>query len=93
MLDREALRQSLRGYLEEDTGEPLASFDDDVNLRDGLGLDSVDVMGLVMQVERQLRIRLPSEELVGLVTVGDLLSLLQAKTAAAAGDDGNKDAA
>lgn len=81
MLDRESIRHSLAAYLEEDRGEPLPAFDDSVNLREGLGLDSVDVVGLVMQVERQLRIRLPSEELVGLVTVGDVLDLLERKLA------------
>ncbi|MDR3634821.1 MAG: acyl carrier protein [Isosphaeraceae bacterium] len=96
MVDREAIRQSLRTYLEDDLGEALPAFDDGVNLREGLGLDSVDVVGLVMQVERQLRIRLATEELVQLVTVGDLLDLLLAKTSerpAPPPDDGTKDAA
>ncbi len=81
MSDRESIRQSLVAYLEEDLGETIASFSDDVNIREGLGLDSVDVVGLVMQVERQLRIRLASEELTQLVTVGDLLNLLEGKLA------------
>jgi len=103
MLDREALRQSLVAYLEDDLGEALPAFDDSVNLREGLGLDSVDVVGLVMQVERQLRIRLATEELTPLVTVGDLLDLLQKKLVDAAqapaaetpasAEDGTKDAA
>jgi acyl carrier protein len=82
MTDRESIRQTLIAYLEDDLGETLPSFDDDVNLRDGLGLDSVDVVGLVMQVERLLRVRLASEELAAVVTVGDLLTLLEAKKAA-----------
>ncbi len=81
MSDRESIRQSLIAYLEDDLGEELSSFDDDVNIREGLGLDSVDVVGLVMQVERQLRVRLASEELVEIVTVGDLLDLLEKKVA------------
>jgi acyl carrier protein len=81
MMDRESIRQSLLGYLEEDMGETIPSLDDDVNIREGLGLDSVDVVGLVMQVERQFRIRLASEELTEIVTIGDLLDLLQAKLA------------
>lgn len=103
MLDREALRQSLVAYLEDDLGEALPAFDDSVNLREGLGLDSVDVVGLVMQVERQLRIRLATEELTPLVTVGDLLDLLQKKLeevaqapaaeTPASAEDGTKDAA
>ncbi len=81
MMDRESIRQTLAVYLEEDLGEPVVCMDDTIDIRGGLGLDSVDVVGLVMKVERQFRIRLASEELTEIVTVGDLLNLLQAKLA------------
>ena len=81
MTDRESLRRSLVAYLEDDLGETLPAFDDDLSLREGLGLDSVDVVGLVMQVEKTLRIRLATEELAGLLTVGNLLDLLETKVA------------
>ena len=82
MMDREAIRHSLLTYLQDDLGEALPEFDDDLDIREGLGLDSVDVVGLVMQVERQLRIRLESEALARVHTVGDLLDLLEATRAA-----------
>jgi acyl carrier protein len=81
MIDRESIRQTLANYLEEDLGEPVASIDDAIEIRAGLGLDSVDVVGLVMKVERQFRVRLASEELTEIVTIGNLLDLLQAKLA------------
>ena len=81
MMDRDSIRQSLIAYLEDDMGETIPSLDDAIQIREGLGLDSVDVVGLVMQVEHQFRIRLATEELSGIVTVGDLLDLLQAKIA------------
>lgn len=83
MMDRDSIRQTLADYLEEDLGEPVASMDDEVNIREGLGLDSVDVVGLVMKVERQFRIRLASEELTEITTIGNMLDLLQAKLAEA----------
>ena len=81
MMDRETIRRTLADYVEEDMGEPVASMDDAVDIRAGLGLDSVDVVGLVMKVERQFRIRLASEELAEIVTVGNMLDLLEAKLA------------
>ena len=94
MMDRESLRRSLVAYLEDDLGETLPSFDDDVNLREGPpGLDSVDVVGLIMQVERVLRIRLATEELAGLITVGNLLDLLETKLAEGPVESANKEAA
>jgi acyl carrier protein len=79
MLDRESIRQSLLAFLEEDLGEPIPCLDDEVVIREGLGLDSVDVVGLVMQVERRYRIRLASEELTEIVQVGQMLDLLEVK--------------
>ena len=83
MPDRETLRRTLIDLLEADTGERYADLQESANLRDGLGLDSVDVVSVVSQIERQFRIRLTHEELQKLVTVADVLDLLQAKIAAA----------
>ena len=76
-------------------GVPIATLDDEVAIREGLGLDSVDVVGLVMQAERQFRVRLATEELTGIVTVGDMLDLLQVKIAAGPAEEqaGTRDAA
>jgi acyl carrier protein len=83
MPDRETLRRTLVELLEADTGEKYANLEDGANLRDGLGLDSVDVVSVVSQIERQFRIRLTHEELEKLVTVRDVLDLLQMKIEAA----------
>jgi acyl carrier protein len=79
---REMIRQTLIELLEADTGEKYPDLDEKTNLREGLGLDSVDVVSIVSQVERRFRIRLTHEELQTLVTVGDVLNLLQTKLTA-----------
>jgi acyl carrier protein len=81
MPDRETIRQTLIELLEADTGEKYANLEDGANLREGLGLDSVDVVSIVSQIERRFRIRLSQQDLEKLVTVGDVLALLQAKLA------------
>jgi acyl carrier protein len=68
--------------LEADKGEKYPELDDSNNLRDDLALDSLDVVSIVSQIERRFRIRLTHDELQSLVTVGDVLNLLQAKLAA-----------
>jgi acyl carrier protein len=82
MPDRETIRKTLIELVEADTGEKYANLDDNLNLREGLGLDSVDVVSIVSQIERHFRIRLTHQELEALATVGDVLNLLQAKVAA-----------
>ena len=53
--------------------------EDGTNLRDELGLDSVDVVSIVSQIERRFRIRLTHQELEKLVTLADVLNLLETK--------------
>jgi acyl carrier protein len=81
MMDRETIRQTLRDLIEEDTGEKPPDLDDGKNLRDELGLDSVDVVSIVSQIERRFHIRLTHQELEKLVTVGNVLTLLEEKLA------------
>lgn len=81
MHDRAAIQSTLVELLEADTGEQYPDLDDSKKLRDELGLDSVDVVSIVSQIERQYRIRLTHQELEKLVTVGDVLDLLEAKLA------------
>jgi acyl carrier protein len=83
MASREVIRQTLVELLEADTGEKYPDLDENTNLREGLGLDSVDVVSIVSQIERRFRIRLTHEELQTLVTVADVLKLLEAKLAGA----------
>lgn len=83
MPDRTAIRHTLIEFLEADTGEKFADLQDDTNLREGLGLDSVDVVSIVSQIERRFHIRLTHTELEKLVTVSDVLTLLESKLSAA----------
>ena len=78
-MDRAAIRRRLIELVEADKGEKLTDLVDDVNLREGLGLDSVDVVSLVSQIERQYHIRLTHQELEKLVTLADVLNLLETK--------------
>jgi len=82
MPSRTEIRQILVELLESDTGEQYADLDDSKSLREELGLDSVDVVSVVSQIERRFRIRLTHQELEKLAKVGDVLDLLEVKLAA-----------
>jgi acyl carrier protein len=79
MADRTQIRQTLIELIESDMGETYGSLEDSANLKEQLGLDSVDVVSIVSQIERRFRIRLTHQELETLVTVGDVLGLLERK--------------
>ncbi|HEV3204415.1 MAG TPA: acyl carrier protein [Gemmataceae bacterium] len=85
MPDRETIRLTLIELLEADKGEKFPELQDNQKLREELGLDSLDVVSIVSQIERRFRIRLTHEELQDLVTAGDVLDLLQTKLIAPGG--------
>ncbi|MGF1582290.1 MAG: acyl carrier protein [Gemmataceae bacterium] len=81
MSDRSELIQQLQVLLEEETGEEFAEVQEANSLREDLGLDSVDLVSAVTQIERQYRISLTREDLEKLVTVKDVVDMMQAKLA------------
>ena len=83
-MDRDELRHILAELLEETTGEHRDEVTEDESLQEGLGLDSVDIFSLIVEIQNKLRIKIASEDLMEVTTVGDLLNVLQAKLAAVA---------
>jgi len=83
-MDRKELSAVVLELLEKETGESYPALDDSTNLREGLNLDSLDMAGLVLHVESRFGIQIETELLEGIATVGDLLTMLQAKIAAKA---------
>jgi len=86
MTEREAIVAKLAELLEAETGASADALrgSEDVPLRDGLNIDSVDLVAVVMRVEEFYRIRLTHEELAKVVTVRDLVDVIEANRAAAA---------
>jgi acyl carrier protein len=81
-MDRQKLRETLLDVLEQETWERPQNLADDVRIREGLKLDSVDLLSVTLRVESQLGISLESRDFERVNTVGDLLDVLQAKLAA-----------
>jgi len=81
-MDREVLRQTLVAKLEEVTGETIGPVTDSANLRTNLGLDSVDFVQLVIQLQSEYGIILQTKELENITMVGEFLNLLEAKLSA-----------
>ncbi|MFO0969326.1 MAG: acyl carrier protein [Gemmataceae bacterium] len=80
-MDRDAIRTLVIQLIEDDIGQRFPDLEDNKDLRKDLGLDSVDLVSVVSQVERRFKIRLAQEELEKLVTVKDVLDLLEVKFA------------
>jgi len=79
MNNRQDIIEKLAAFLESDAEVQLESLGEDLSLREGLGLDSVDLVGVIMRIEGHYRIRLTHAELETVATVGSLLDLIEAK--------------
>ena len=84
-MNRQQLSATVLELLEKETGESYPALEDSTSLRDGLNLDSLDMAGLVLHVESHFRIQIETELLERIVTVGDMLDVLEEKLAAKAG--------
>ena len=81
-MDRNALREELAVLLEKTVGERPPELKDEDNLRESLKLDSLDLVSLVIEIQARFNIEVPTAELNGIATVGNLLDYLTAKLAA-----------
>jgi len=84
MTDRQNLLEQLLSFVEASTGSRPEQADENSSLREELALDSVDLVGVVMRIEAEFRIRLTHAELEQMTTVGSLLDLVDSKRAALA---------
>ncbi|MFO0808318.1 MAG: acyl carrier protein [Gemmataceae bacterium] len=77
-MDRNTFRQTFVRLLEETTGETKTDVQETTELRTGLGLDSVDMVHLAIQVQTEFGVELTAADLEGVATVGGLLDTIQA---------------
>ena len=78
-MDRITLRQTFLRILEETSGEPKPGVDEATDLRTGLGLDSVDIVHLAIEIQNEFGVELTAADLEGVATVGGLLDLIPAR--------------
>ena len=78
-MERETVFATLIDIMEADTGASYPDLKENADLRQDLGLDSVDVVSIVSQVERRFRVRLSQTELERLVTVKNVVDLVHGK--------------
>ncbi len=69
--------EKIREILEEELNIDPEDVNEDSDFRDDLGVDSLDLFELVMNLENEYGIEFPAEELENLRTVGDVIEFLE----------------
>lgn len=76
---REDVVTALKEVLVDKLQVDADSVTDEANLFDDLGLDSIDLMTVVMAIEERFDIEVPDDELEDVTTISQAADLLSAK--------------
>lgn len=74
-----ALREVVKPHLEYQSDEVVNGMNEETNLLQELGLDSVDLVEVIMDIEERFSIAIADEEIQRVKTVRDLTALISAK--------------
>ncbi len=81
MANRDEVVTALKETLVDRLKVDAATITEEANLFEDLGLDSIDLMTVVMAVEEKFAIEVSDEELEDVTTLGQAADLLSAKVA------------
>lgn len=82
-MDRETIRSNLVELLavvDEQRARSGGEIADDASLRDGLGLDSLQITELIFEIEERFGVAITDDEAKELRTAGDLITLIETKS-------------
>ncbi len=71
----------IRDIIEKELGVEREKLTDEASFIEDLGADSLDIVELVMEFEKEFNIDIPDEDAEKLRTVGDAIAYLEAKVA------------
>lgn len=70
----------LKSILSDQLDVDPDSINNDTDLADDLGADSLDVVDLVMTLEEEFDIEIPDEDIETMTTVGEIVEYISSKT-------------
>jgi acyl carrier protein len=76
--------QKVRDIIEKELGVEREKLTDEASFIEDLGADSLDIVELVMEFEKEFNIDIPDEDAEKLRTVGDAVGYLNSKMASEA---------
>ena len=82
-MERTKLFATFRSKAEEIAEKSFTNVTEETVIAN-MGVDSLAMLELVGEMERELNVRIPDDRLVGIQTVRQLLDVIESRTAAAA---------
>ncbi len=83
-MNRDEIVQRMAAAFAKVTEQTPPAMPDELQLKEGLGLDSFSALELLFELEESLNIRIPQDQSTGFRTVGDVVAFVQAQLQSAA---------
>ena len=77
-----AVEEKVRAIIVEKLGVDESEINNEASFTNDLGADSLDIVELVMEFEKQFNVQIPDEDAEKISTVGDAVTYLEAKVSA-----------
>jgi acyl carrier protein len=69
----------IKQIIHEKSGIEIVKLTDEADFKDDLGIDSLDLIELRMEIEKRFSVNMPEEEAENLKTVGSLIEFVKDK--------------
>ena len=71
--------EKMKAMIAEQLGADAAAITPETNFKDDLGADSLDLFELIMSMEEEFGVEIPTEDLEKMATVQDVMDYLKSK--------------
>ena len=73
------MNEKIKGIVAEILDLEVSEINEDSKIIDDLGADSIAVMEIVMELEEEYDVEVPTEDILTLLTVADIIAYVEAK--------------
>ncbi len=70
-------KDKIKEIISDLSGFPEETVNDEIELKDGLGLDSLDIVEMMMRFEEEFDCNIPDEDYADVKTVGDVFNVVE----------------
>lgn len=69
--------ERIKEMVAENLGADVETLTEDTSFKEDLGADSLDLFELVMALEEEYEVEIPTEDLEKIVTIGDVIAYIE----------------
>ncbi len=80
-MTRQEIEEKVRAFLIEDMEIDEEKMADDAKLKDDLGIDSLDIVDIVVIVQKNFGFKIKPEEMQGIATLRQFVDFIESKAA------------